>query len=118
MEKHNININVTLDNEKMPEHIDWNASGSSVAEPNQAKAFMLSIWDGQEKTALRMDLWTKRMMVDEMNDFFFQTMMTMADTFTRATRNEALSNEIREFARGFKKKADDALMKEENENKQ
>ncbi len=116
MNKHNININVTLDNEKMPEHIDWSASGSSNAEPTQAKAFMLSLWDGQEKTAMRIDLWTKRMMVDEMNDFFFQTMITMADTFSRATRNEELTKEIKDFARSFKKKADDALMKEE-ENK-
>lgn len=113
MNKHNITINVTLDNEKMPEHIDWNASGSQIEEPMQAKAFMLSLWDGQEKTAMRMDLWTKRMMVDEMNDFFFQTMMTMADTFTRATKNEDLANEFKDFARSFKKKADDALMQEE-----
>ncbi len=114
MNKHNININVTLDNEKMPEHIDWNASGSGNAEATQAKAFMLSLWDGQEKTAMRIDLWTKRMMVDEMNDFFFQTMMTMADTFNRATRNEALANEFKDFARSFKKKADEALTQEEN----
>lgn len=112
--KHNININVILDNEKMPEHIDWNASGSGSENPAQAKAFMLSLWDGAEKTALRVDLWTKKMMVDEMNDFFFQTMMTMADTFTRATRNEALAQELKDFARNFKKKADDALMQDEN----
>lgn len=110
--KHSININVVLDNEKMPEHIDWHASGTS-GEPSPAKAMLLSLWDGQEKTAMRIDLWTKRMMVDEMNDFFFQTLMTMADTFTRATRNEALANEFKEFARNFKKKADQALMDEE-----
>ncbi|RQO31710.1 gliding motility protein GldC [Taibaiella sp. KBW10] len=112
MNKHNININVILDNDKMPEHIDWAASGAG-SETNQAKAVLLSLWDGQEKTAMRIDLWTKRMMVDEMNDFFFQTMMTMADTFVRATRNEELGTEFKEFARGFKKKADQALMDEE-----
>jgi gliding motility-associated protein GldC len=113
MDKHSININVHLDNEKMPEHIDWDASGSSVEEGKAAKAFMLSLWDGQEKTAMRMDLWTKKMMVDEMNDFFFQTLMTMADTYTRATRNEDLSNEMKSFARSFKEKADSKLMQEE-----
>lgn len=114
--KHNININVVLDNEKMPEHIEWHASGTS-EEPTPAKAMFLSLWDGQEKTAMRIDLWTKRMMVDEMNDFFFQTMMTLADTFTRATRNEALATEFKEFARNFKKKADQALMDDEAKNK-
>jgi hypothetical protein len=32
-----------------------------------------------EKAALRIDLWTKDMMVDEMADFFYQTLMTMAE---------------------------------------
>lgn len=112
MTKHNINIEVALDAEKMPEQINWHASGSGNDEASPAKAFMLALWDGQEKTAMRIDLWTKKMMVDEMNDFFFQTMMTMADTFNRATRNEALAAEFKEFARTFKRKADEALMKE------
>jgi gliding motility-associated protein GldC len=113
MNKHTISINVHLDNEKMPEHIDWNATGSNNEESLQAKGVLLSLWDGQEKTALRIDLWTKKMMVDEMNDFFFQTLMTMADTYTRATRNEELSNELKTFARDFKKKADLKLSQEE-----
>ncbi len=109
MNKHQITLNVHLDNEKMPEHLEWNASGSADDRLKQAKAFMLSIWDGEEKTAMRIDLWTKKMMVDEMNDFFFQTLMTMADTYTRATRNEQLSNEIKKFAKEFKQKADESL---------
>lgn len=116
MEKHSININVLLDKDKMPEHIDWSASGSNQDTNPQAKAFMLSLWDGAEKTALRMDLWTKHMMVDEMYDFLFQTLITMADTCQRSTRNEELSNELKEFAYHFKKKANEDLMKDSNEN--
>ena len=113
MNKHSININVHLDNEKMPEHMDWSATGSNMEDPKAAKGMMLSLWDGQEKTALRIDLWTKKMMVDEMNDFFFQTLMGMADTYARATRNSDLSEEMKSFARDFKKKADAKLMEEE-----
>lgn len=113
MEKHNININVFLDKDKMPEHIDWSASGNPQDVNPQAKAFMLSLWDNSEKTALRMDLWTKQMMVDEMYDFMFQTLMTMADTCQRATRNEALSKDMKAFAHEFKKKADEALKSEQ-----
>jgi gliding motility-associated protein GldC len=112
MTKHSININVHLDNQNLPEHIDWSASGSAEQEPQQAKAFMASFWDPKERTALRMDLWTKKMMVDEMNDFFFQTMMTMADTYVRATRNEDLANEFKEFARNFRKKAEEKMIKD------
>ncbi len=113
MNKHSININVHLDQEKMPEHIDWNATGSAEEDPKAAKGLLLSLWDGQEKTALRIDLWTKKMMVDEMNDFFFQTLMTLADTYSRATRNTDLSEDMKAFARDFKKKADDKLRNEE-----
>lgn len=113
MTNHNIKLNIHLDNENMPEHIDWEASGGTAEAPSPAKAFLLSIWDPQEKTALKIDLWTKKMMVDEMNDFFFQTLMTMSDTFLRATRNEELSGEMKEFAKNFKKKADAKLMADE-----
>lgn len=113
MEKHSIGINVYLDNEKMPEHLEWSATGKEDDSYAPAKAFMLSLWDGAEKTALRMDLWTKKMMVDEMNDFYFQTLITMADNFTRATKNAALAQELKDFAHQFKKKADEALMKDQ-----
>ncbi len=113
MNKHSININVILDNEKMPEHIDWSASGNNSDTATPAKGVLLSLWDGSEKTALRIDLWTKKMMVDEMNDFFFQTLMTMADTYTRATRNTELAEELKVFARDFKVKADKKMMEEE-----
>ncbi|HLW06723.1 MAG TPA: gliding motility protein GldC [Marinilabiliaceae bacterium] len=114
MTKHKISLNVTLDPEKMPEHIDWTATGSPQETPTPAKAFLLSIWDPAEKTALSIDLWTKRMMVDEMNDFFFQSMMTMANTYGRATKNEDLSEELKAFAREFKKKADQKIIDEQN----
>lgn len=100
----------------MPEHMDWSATGSNSEDPKPAKGMLLSLWDGQEKTALRIDLWTKKMMVDEMNDFFFQTLMTMADTYTRATRNETLSDELRTFARDFKTKADKKMLEDEQSN--
>ncbi|HKZ65906.1 MAG TPA: hypothetical protein VJ111_06115, partial [Chitinophagaceae bacterium] len=70
-----ININVHTDENKVPDVITWNATDTTVDNDQQAKAMMLSFWDGAEKTALRIDLWTKDMMVDEMADFFYQTMM-------------------------------------------
>ena len=38
----------------------------------KAKAMCIAFWDGADKTALRIDLWTKDMMVDEMADFYYQ----------------------------------------------
>ena len=96
-----ITIDVTLDQNRVPENISWNATESSADAARKAKAMMLSFWDGADKTALRVDLWTKEMMVDEMADFFYQTMMTMADSFERATHQQALVDDMKKFAKDF-----------------
>jgi len=85
MNQSTITIDVNLDENKIPHQILWNATQSNSSEKQDAKAMMVSFWDGKEKAALRIDLWTKEMMVDEMADFYYQTFMTMADTFDRAT---------------------------------
>lgn len=118
MQKHTININVTTDKDHNPEHIDWTASGSANDEnPNPTKAFFLSLWDPEKNTALHIDLWTKRFRVDEMNSFIAQTLITMADTYNRATKDNELTNDLKEFAQQFKLKAD-AKVKAQNEQKQ
>jgi gliding motility-associated protein GldC len=96
-----ISIDVNLDEQKIPHQILWSATQSSSEEKQEAKAMMISFWDGKEKAALRIDLWTKEMMVDEMADFYYQTMMTMADTFERATHQKELVDEMKTFAKGF-----------------
>lgn len=109
MNQSTITIDVTLDNDKIPERLSWSATQSSAQEAQDAKAMMLSFWDGNDKAALRIDLWTKDMMVDEMGDFFYQMLITMADTFKRATNNESLTEEMKVFAKSFHKKFFDQL---------
>ena len=104
-----INIQIELAEDKMPEAIQWTAPDGGVAEWQKAKAILLGLWDGEEKSALRIDLWTGKMMVDEMNDFFYQTFFGMADTYLRATRNGELAEEMKEFAKSFLKKATEAI---------
>ena len=104
MHQSTINVLIDLDEQKIPQNIKWSASDSTANETQEARAMMLTLWDPTDKTALRIDLWTKDMMVDEMADFYFQAMMTMADTFQRATNQPELSAEMKTFARGFLKK--------------
>ena len=101
MDKSSINIDVHLDSNKFPERILWDATSSSAEGAQNAKAMCLSFWDGAEKTALRIDLWTKEMMMDEMADFYYQMLMTMADTFKRATQQDELSDDMKKFAKQF-----------------
>lgn len=104
MTKSDIHIQVQLDADKVPQQINWSASASSAEELQKAKAMCIAFWDGVEKSALRIDLWTKDMMVDEMADFYYQMFMTMGDTFKRATQSEELTQMIKTFAGDFHKK--------------
>ncbi len=101
MQKSTITIDVLLDPNKIPEQILWEASDSSADMKQKAKAMCLAFWDAGDKTALRIDLWTKDMMVDEMGDFYYQMLTSMADSFKRSTQQEALSDELKVFAKNF-----------------
>ncbi len=104
MHKSNISIDVLLDTDKVPESITWKASDSNADMEQKAKAMLLAFWDGADKSAMRIDLWTKDMMVDEMADFYYQLFMTMADTFSRATKEPELGADLKAFAQQFIKK--------------
>jgi len=110
MEKSTILVDVYLDENKVPEQIRWKAAAQ---EEEAAKALMLALWDGAEKTAMRIDLWTKNMMVDEMADFYYQVLLTMADTYERATHQQELVGDMKAFAHAFHKKFQELQIKQQ-----
>ena len=117
MNQSTIKIDVLLDANKVPQQISWSATDSNNDTAQRAKAMCVSFWDGADKTALRIDLWTKDMMVDEMADFYYQMFSTMADTFERSTKQKELSDDIKNFAQAFQKKFRAIQMKEEGSKK-
>ncbi|AWM14080.1 gliding motility protein GldC [Flavobacterium sediminis] len=98
-----IKISVELDENQIPEKLKWTAKDGGVDQA-EAKAMLLSIWDSKQKETLRIDLWTKDMPVDEMKQFFHQTLVAMADTFERATTDEKMSATMRDFCDYFAEK--------------
>ena len=113
MNKSTIQIDVLLDPNKVPEQITWQATDSSAAMAQKAKAMCIAFWDAEDKSAMRIDLWTKDMMVDEMADFYYQMLMSMADTFKRATQQEELSEDMKQFAHQFADKFRKIQLKEQ-----
>ena len=96
LKKSEINIEVLLDPNRVPEAIYWSAEDGNIKR-EEAKAMMLSMWDPKQQETLRIDLWTKEMPVDEMKKFTCQNIITMADSFERATGEIVIANEIRLF---------------------
>ena len=98
-----ITFTVGLDENRIPEEISWNAEDGGINnEPS--KAIMLSVWDHKKKDTLRMDLWTKDMPVDEMKQFFHQTLVSMANSFERATDDQKMGATMRDFCEYFAEK--------------
>ena len=100
-----ITIKVGLNDQGLPEDIQWKATGSGMENINYSKAFLLSMWDRKESTTFRVDLWTKDMLVDEMKRFFYETLVTMSDTYDRATGDKDVTAEMKKFSEEFGKKS-------------
>jgi gliding motility-associated protein GldC len=93
---------VTLDENNLPEKIEWEASDAN--EKSECKSVMMALWDAREHNTLRIDLWTREMLVDEMKQFFHQNLMTMADTFEKATGEKAIMDDLRDYCAHFAEK--------------
>ena len=98
-----IKFTVALDENRVPEKINWSAQDGGV-EVQETKAILLSVWDNKTQETMRVDLWTKDMPVDEMKLFFHQTLVSMADTFYRATNDEKMTDTMKDFCDYFAEK--------------
>lgn len=98
-----ISLEVGLDENRVPETLNWSAEDGGIAN-EAAKAMMLSVWDSTNKESLKIDLWTKDMPVDEMKIFFHQTLVTMSDTFMKATQDEKMTATMKDFCDYFAEK--------------
>lgn len=102
MKKSKISVEINLDQNHIPERIEWSAPDGGVHH-QPTKAAMLSFWDETKKEALRIDLWTKDMPIDEMKIFFHQILVSMSNSYENATSDEETAQLIREFAKTYAK---------------
>lgn len=100
-----IKVVIELDENRVPDKLIWSASDGGV-EAEEAKAFMLSVWNSKEKSTKCIELWTKDMPVDEMKIFFHQTLLSMSDTFKRATDDQKMADTMKDFCDYFAEKLD------------
>ncbi len=99
MKTSEINFKVTLDENNLPLSINWEAEGMN--ESGASKGLFIALWDSAEKNTLKIDLWTKDMLADEMKIFFHQTLLSMADTLKRSTGEEAIAEDLKDFCAHF-----------------
>lgn len=88
-----LKFKVTVDENNLPVNITWEAPDAG--EKSECKSVMIALWDAKENNTLRIDLWTKEMMVDEMKKFYHQNIMTLTDTYIRATGDTQTADMIK-----------------------
>lgn len=91
MKESEINLRVELDKENIPEKIFWNATDKDVEGEQETKSFSLSIWDDQNQSTLRIDLWNKEMPIDEMKRFYVDCLGGLAQSVLNSTGDEFMS---------------------------
>jgi|TARA_B100000768_G_scaffold180755_1_gene201574 gliding motility-associated protein GldC len=100
MKKTRISFDVKLDKNKVPEKIQWSAPDGGI-NSEESKAVFLSVWNHNKQETLKIDLWTKDMPLDQMNVFFHQTLVSMSETFFKATQNEKMTDAFKQFCEYF-----------------
>lgn len=95
-----IKVNVGVNENNVPMRMLWSATDGQV-ENEEAKALLFSVWDAKQKNTLKIDLWTDDMSIEEMKQFFHQTLLTMADTFERATGETLITEDLRDYCYHF-----------------
>ncbi len=100
MRKTQITVDVELDENHIPEKMTWNAADGGV-EKQETKATMISVWDDKKMEALRIDLWTKDMPLDQMKMFMHQIFLSLGQTYLRASGEEDVAAWIEQMAEEF-----------------
>jgi len=94
MKKSEINFKIELDENNVPEKIQWDATDKPESGFSDTKAISMSLWDHVQKNTLRIDLWTKEMPVNEMKRFYIDCLGGLAQSVLTSTGDERMAGEI------------------------
>ena len=104
MKESQIKIDVSLDENNVPEVMEWSSSDGD--NKGNCDAVLISVWDKKEANTLKIDLWTTEMQVSEMDRFFYQTLRALGDTYFKATQNREMAVDIQRFTQYFGEKTE------------
>lgn len=88
-------VEVQSDEAYVPEKIQWESP--EIFEKGECKSIAIAMWDPKQPGTMRLDIWTKDITTDEMKKFFLQNIITLCDTYERATSDSTLSEKVKQF---------------------
>jgi gliding motility-associated protein GldC len=99
-----IKVRISLDDQRIPEQIEWIATDAHQELPSNSKSVFLALLDKETLDTSTLFLWTKDCQVAEMDRKLFYALSSLADGYYRATQNTELANEMRRFVHYFGEK--------------
>lgn len=97
-----ITLNVTLDENNNPIQMTWSAPDGGI-ENYDMDAFFLSTWNKTNQESSRIDLWIKKMPIDQMHVFTHQTLVGIKESYFKATEDKKMLNAFEQFCNYFEK---------------
>ncbi len=98
-----IEVKIGMNENNLPVRMMWSAEDGQVKDA-EASAMLLSFWDPKAKNTMKIDLWTKDMSIEEMKQFFHQTLLTLSETFEKATGEHKICEDLRDYCYHFAEK--------------
>lgn len=111
--KSEINFQIQLDNDRIPEKIFWDATENPNEGINETKAISINVWDHYHKGLLGINLWTKDMPVDEMNHFLVDIIGNMAQMVKDSTQDPKIVAILEEAGREITKHVNELAKQQE-----
>ncbi|KPQ10280.1 MAG: gliding motility-associated protein GldC [Algoriphagus marincola HL-49] len=97
MKKSEINFQVNLDDQNLPQEILWSATDKEDEGMESTKSISVNVWDNLNQSTLRIDLWTDEMSIVEMKRFYIDVIGGMAQTILNSTGDEYMSEEMKDL---------------------
>ena len=100
MKKSKISFEIELNENNIPQNIQMSSTDGQLKKVD-VKSILISAWDKKTNETLRIDLWTKDMMVSEMLIMYHQTLLSMANSLEKATNEHKLADALRDYCAFF-----------------
>jgi gliding motility-associated protein GldC len=104
MSQSEIIVRIQLDQNRIPEKIEWKATEAGQAAFNESKSVFIALLDKETLDTSTLFLWTKECQVGEMDRKVYYSLASITDGYYRASQNTELANEMRKFVQYFGEK--------------
>ncbi len=94
MKMSTIQFNIQLDDNNIPEKIEWEATDKPEPGRSETKSISISLWDQHQQNTMRIDLWAKDMPVNEMKKFYVDCIGGLGQSVLSSTQDEFMAQEI------------------------